>query len=164
MKCQTVYFLILNYSAPPSIMYHDCWIFSKWCHSQTECLLISYILCEKWIIQWIEQHFVLTGICVFYVEGKIKMTSLFHQLIVLEEIVDQAIKHYTLNVRSWGKQLVLFSQCLHIFLMSGVTVTSASQTLEYFFGLKNHNEKSHFQTFQHMVLACICCGSILSLV
>ena len=48
----------------------------------------------------------------FYVKGKIKMTSLFHRLIVqtvLEEIVDQAIKYYTLNVRSRGKQLVLFS-------------------------------------------------------
>ena len=48
----------------------------------------------------------------FYVKGKIKMASLFHCLIVqtvLEEIVDQAIKHHTLNVRSGGKQLVLFS-------------------------------------------------------
>ena len=75
-------------------------------------LLISYILCEKWIVQRIEHHFVLTGICVFYVKGKIKMTSLFHRLIVqtvLEERVDQAIKYYTLNVRSRGKQLVLFS-------------------------------------------------------
>ena len=75
-------------------------------------LLISYILCGKWIVQRIEHHFVLTGICVFYVKGKIKMTSLFHRLIVqtvLEEIVDQAIKYYTLNVRSRGKQLVLFS-------------------------------------------------------
>ena len=63
------------------------------------------------------------------------MTSLFHQLIVLEEIVDQAIKHYTLNVISRGKQLVLFSQCLQIFLTSGVTVTSASQILESFWNI-----------------------------
>ena len=48
---------------------------------------------------------------------------MFHQLIVLEEIVDQAIKHYTLNVRSRGKQLVLFSQCLQILFMSRVTMT-----------------------------------------
>ena len=51
-------------------------------------LLFSYILYGKWIVQWIEHHFVLTGICVFYVKGKIKMTSLFHWLIVLEEVVD----------------------------------------------------------------------------
>ena len=71
----------------------------------------------------------------FYVKGKIKMTSLFHQLIVLEEIVDQAIKHYILNVRSRGKQLVLFSQCLQILFMSRVTVTSASQILESFWNI-----------------------------
>ena len=35
--------------------------------------------------------------------------------------------------------------------MSGVSVTSASQS----FGVKYHNEKSHFETFQHMVLARI---------
>ena len=63
------------------------------------------------------------------------MTSLFHRLIVLEEMVDQAIKHYTLNVRSQGKQLVLFSQCLQILLMSVVTVTSASQILESFWNI-----------------------------
>ena len=63
------------------------------------------------------------------------MTSLFHQLIVLEEIVDQAIKHYTLNVRSRGKQLVLFSQCLQILFMSRVTMTSASQILESFWNI-----------------------------
>ena len=63
------------------------------------------------------------------------MTSLFHQLIVLEEIVDQAIKHYILNVRSRGKQLVLFSQCLQILFMSRVTVTSASQILESFWNI-----------------------------
>ena len=38
--------------------------------------------------------------------------------------------------------------------MSVVSVTSASQILESF-GVKYHNEKGHFQTFQHMVLACI---------
>ena len=63
------------------------------------------------------------------------MTSLFHQLIVLEEIVDQAIKHYILNVRSRGKQLVLFSQCLQILFMSRVTMTSASQILESFWNI-----------------------------
>ena len=48
-------------------------------------------------------------------------------------------------------------QGLQILLMSGVTMTSASQILESFgiFGVKYHNEKSHFQTFQHVVLACI---------
>ena len=71
-------------------------------------LLISYILCGKWIVQWIKHHFVLTGICVFYVKND-KLVSPVN-IIVREEIVDQAIKHYALSVRSWGKQLVLFSR------------------------------------------------------
>ena len=73
-------------------------------------LPISYILCGKWIVQRIEHHFVLTGICVFYVKGKIKMASLFHRLIVqtvLEEIVEQAIKHHTLNVTGFLRDLAL---------------------------------------------------------
>ena len=46
---------------------------------------------EKGIAQQAEHCFVLTGICVLYVKGKIKITSLFHRLIALEEIADQAI-------------------------------------------------------------------------
>ena len=43
-------------------------------------------------------------------------------------------------------------QGLQILLISGVSVTS-----DHFgvFGVKYHNEKSYFQTFQRMVLACI---------
>ena len=52
---------------------------------------MSCILCGKWIAQRAEHRFVLTGICVLYVEGKIKMTSLFLRLIVVKEIADQAI-------------------------------------------------------------------------
>ena len=52
---------------------------------------MSCILCGKWIAQRTEHRFVLTGICVLYVKGKIKITSLFHRLIALEEIADQAI-------------------------------------------------------------------------
>ena len=62
----------------------------------------------------------------------------------------------------------LTNQGLQILLMSGVTVTSASQILESFWNIwsqvlmfiettpaRYHNDKSHFQNFQHMVLACI---------
>ena len=52
---------------------------------------ITYQLHSVWIVQRIEHRFVLTGIFVLYVQGKIKMTSLFHRLILLEEIADQAI-------------------------------------------------------------------------
>ena len=77
------------------------------------------------------------------------MTSLFHRLIVLEEIADQAIKHHTLNVRSRGKQLVLFSQCLQILFMSRVTMTSASQILESFWNIwsQESQRKKPFSDF-----------------
>ena len=44
-------------------------------------------------------------------------------------------------------------QGLQILLMSGVSVTSASQILESFWNI--WSRVSHFQTFQHVVLACI---------
>ena len=41
--------------------------------------------------------------------------------------------------------------------MSGVSVTSASQILESFWNIWSQvlQQKSHFQTFQYVVLACI---------
>ena len=47
---------------------------------------ITYQLHSVWIVQWIEHRFMVTGIYVLYVKGKVKMTSLFHRLIVLEDI------------------------------------------------------------------------------
>ena len=49
------------------------------------------------------------------------------------------------------------TQGLQILLMSGVTVTSASQILESFWNIWSQVSqwKSHFQTFQHVVLACL---------
>ena len=46
---------------------------------------------------------------------------------------------------------------MQILLMSGVTVTSASQMLESFWNIWSQvtQRKSHFQTFKHVVLACI---------
>ena len=46
---------------------------------------------------------------------------------------------------------------MQILLMSGVTVTSASQILESFWNIWSQvsQRKSHFQTFKHVVLACI---------
>ena len=48
-------------------------------------------------------------------------------------------------------------QGLQILLMSGVRLTLLHKFWSHFeiFGVKYHNEKSYFQTFQHMVLACI---------
>ena len=65
-------------------------------------LSVVFCTCGKWIVQRVEHRFVLTGICVLCVKGKIKMTSLFHRLIVLEEIADQAIKQ-PIICHSWPK-------------------------------------------------------------
>ena len=48
-------------------------------------------------------------------------------------------------------------QGLQILLISGVTVTSASQILESFWNIWSQvsQQKRHFQTLQHVVLACI---------
>ena len=53
-----------------------------------------------------------------------------------------------------------FDQGLQILLMSVVSVTSASQILESFWNIWSQvsQRKNHFQTFQHVVLACMCCS------
>ena len=55
-------------------------------------------------------------------------------------------------------QLSKLVQGLQILLMSGVTGTSASQVLESCWKIwsqVSQRKKSHFQTFQHVLLACI---------
>ena len=52
----------------------------------------------------------------------------------------------------------IYIQGLQILLMSGVTGTSASQVLESCWKIwsqVSQRKKSHFQTFQHVLLACI---------